>query len=151
MTDEQLHAYLASCRQELALKQDGFQKRIAGATTWSYAMKEESLTIGEQRFGMTPIGSFNPERQTWMWAWAHEGFPEPVRESARRLQGLHTLTGFRVFLEAGIPASEMDALAFTALAVHYLDAIGFFRCPGDGPVLHLAVHEPLHPPTDQQA
>ena len=141
MSDDEFFAFLAACRDELAAKQAGFQQRIAGASRWQYEMADGSLTVGDTRFGMTPIGSFSPQYQSWLWAWANEDFPEAARAASRRIQGLHAVTGFRVFLDPGIGASPEDAQDFTALAVHQLGAIGFFRCPSDGPVLYLAVHE----------
>ena len=128
--------------EELAVKQADFQRRIAGTSRWDYDMEDGSLTLGNMRFGMTPIGTFSAEFQSWLWAWANEDFPEAARADSRRVQGLHAVTGFRVFLELGAAASSSDAQDFTALAVHHLGAIGFFRCPSDGPVLFLAVHEP---------
>jgi hypothetical protein len=141
MSDEEFFALLAACRDELTDKQAGFLRRIAGASRWQYEMADGSLTIGATRFGMTPIGSFSPQYQTWLWAWANEDFPEVARAASRRIQGLHAVTGFRVFLDPGINASSEDAQDFVALAVHQLEAIGFFRCPSDGPALYLAVHE----------
>jgi uncharacterized protein DUF6882 len=97
--------------------------------------------IGDTRFGMTPIGTFSPEYQSWLWAWANEDFPEVARAASRRMQRLHAVTGFRVFLDNGIGASLADAWDFAALAVHQLGAIGVFRCPSVGTELYLAVHE----------
>ena len=144
MSDEEFFAFLAACRDELAVKQAGFQWRIADASCWQYEMADGSLTIGETRFGMTPVGTFSPGYQSWLWAWANEDFPEAARAASRRIQALHAVTGFRVFLDPGIGASSADAQNFAALAVHQLGAIGFFRCPSEGtaPVLYLAVHEP---------
>jgi hypothetical protein len=141
MSDEEFFAFLTACRDELAEKQVRFQQRIAAAARWSYEMADCSLTIGAERFPMTPIGTHSPESQTWLWAWANEDFPPVAREASRRLQGLHGVTGFRVFLDSGIAASSADAQDFAALAVHQLGAIGFFRAPSDGPTLYLAVHE----------
>lgn len=141
MTDEEFFAFLVACREELAAKQSAFQQRVAGATNWRYEMSDGSLTLGEARFGMTPIGTFSPECQTWLWAWANEGFPELARKASRRIQGLHAVTGFKVFVDPGIDAAVEDAEEFSALAIHELDAIGLFRCPSGGPELFLAVHE----------
>ena len=135
-------AFVSACRDEIAVKQAGFQHRIAGASLWQYEMADGSLTIGDTRFGMTPIGTFSHEYQSWLWAWANEDFPEPARAASRRIQGLHAVTGFQVFLDPGIGASPEDPEDFAALAVHQLGAIASFRCPSDGPVLYLAVHEP---------
>src|SRR5262249_15115072 len=131
MSDEEFFAFLAACRDELADKQVRFQKRIAGAARWSYDMADCSLTIGDERFSMTPVGTHSPEYQTWLWAWANEDFPPVAREASRRLQALHAVTGFRVFLDQGIGASSADAQDFAALAVHQLGAIGVFRSPSD--------------------
>jgi hypothetical protein len=141
MSDEDFFAFLAACRNELADKQVRFQERIAGAARWSYDMADCSLTIGDERFSMTPVGTHSPEYQTWLWAWANEDFPPIAREASRRLQALHAVTGFRVFLDPGIGASSADAQDFAALAVHHLGAIGVFRSTSDGPTLYLAVHE----------
>ena len=105
-------------------------------------MADCSLIIGSERFPITPVGTHSPEYQSWLWAWANEDFPPLARDAARQLQALHTLTGFRVFLNPGIAASAVDAQDFAALAVHLLGAIGVFRSPSDGPTLYLAVHEP---------
>jgi hypothetical protein len=142
MSDEEFLAFLSACREELAVKQAAFQARNAGASRWYYEMADRSLTIGNTRFTMTPIGSFSPKYESWLWAWANEDFPEVARTASRVIQGLYAVTGFRVFLDPDILASSADAQDFTAVAVHHLDAIGFLRCPSDGPVLYLAAHEP---------
>src|SRR5262249_11523715 len=56
-------------------KQERFQPLIQGAARWSYEMANCSLTIGSVRFPMTPIGTFSPKHQSWLWAWANEDFP----------------------------------------------------------------------------
>jgi|WetSurMetagenome_2_1015567.scaffolds.fasta_scaffold375766_2 hypothetical protein len=141
MSDETFFAFLARCRRELEEKQSRFLNRIADAATWSYDMADGSLTIGNRRFAMTPIGTHNAEHQSWLWAWANDAFPSAAREASRRLQGLHHVTGFRVFLDPGIPAASIDAQDFSAMAVHFLDAIGFYRVPSNDVTLYLAVHE----------
>ena len=90
---------------------------------------------------MTPIGTFSPEHQTWVWAWANEDFPLRARDDSRRIQKLHDVTGFRVFVSPGIGASAEDANDFIALAVHSSMRSACSWCPSPGPVLYLAVHE----------
>jgi hypothetical protein len=141
MSDAEFFAFLAACRDELEDKQPRFQQRIASAGSWTYDMMDCSLTMGTERFPMTRVGTHSLEYQTWLWAWANEDFPEAARAASRQLQSLHTVTGFRVFIDPGIEASSADAEDFAALAVHQLGAIGFFRDPSDGPTLYLAVHE----------
>ena len=142
LSDKEFFAFVAACREELVAKQSRFQERIKGSDHWSYEMADGTLTIGATRFGMTPIGTFSPEYQSWLWAWANEEFPAIARDASKRLQVLHSLTGFRVFIDPGIGASLEDAQDFAAVSVHQLGAIGFFRSPSKGPTLYLAVHEP---------
>jgi len=76
-----------------------------------------------------------------------------MHTASSRIRSLHTVTGFRVFIDPGTQASPSAAQDLTALAVHILDAIGFFRCPSEGTVLYLAVHEFVQPAgawSDQQ-
>jgi hypothetical protein len=141
LSDDGFSVFLASCRNELTAKQETFQSRIQGAARWFYDMENGTLTIGKSQFGMTPIGTYSPPNNSWLWAWANQDFPTLAREASSRIQVLHTVTGFRVFVDPGIQASSADAQDFAALAVHALGAIGTFRCPSDGPVLYLAVHE----------
>jgi len=125
----------------MADKQARFKERVGGRIGWNYDMRDCSVTLGGERFSITPIGTHSPEYETWLWAWANEDFPEVAREASREIQSLHAVTGFRVFIDAGIEASEEDADDFAALAVHQLGAIGFFREASSSPTLYLAVHE----------
>lgn len=141
LSDDEFFAFLASCRNELAAKQVTFERRIQGASRWFYDLVEGGLAIDDLLFGMTPVGTHNSAHNSWLWAWANEDFPATARTASRRIQSLHAVTGFCVFIDPSTQASPADAQDFTALAVHILDAIGLFRCPSDGPALYLAVHE----------
>jgi hypothetical protein len=142
MSDQEFFSFLAACRNELTDKQERFQQRMSSAAPWSYEMADCSPTICGQRFPITPVGTWNSEHQSWLWAWANDTFPPMARETSRKVQALHAVTGFRVFLDPGIKASLADAQDFAALAVHHLGASGFFRTTSSGTTLYLAVHEP---------
>jgi hypothetical protein len=142
LSDDAFNAFLAACRDELAAKPERFQQRIAGAARWFYEMADGSLTLGDTCFGMTPIGTYSPAHQSWLWAWANEEFPRAAKESAAAVRDLYAVTGFRVFADPGTSASPDDALSFVAMAVHQLGAIAMFRAPSQGPILYLAVFEP---------
>ena len=144
ISDAEFFAFLAACRDELTDKQLRFQQRIAGAGSWAYDLQDGSLTIGSERFGVTAVGTHSLEYQTWLWAWANDQFPEAARAASQQLQSLHSVTGFRVFIDDGIEASSADAQDFAALAVHQLGAIGFIRDASGSPTLYLAVHDPSY-------
>ena len=141
MSDDEFAVFLTTCRNELAGLQPAFQQRVQGGGQWFYDLADGTLRIGDQLFPMTPIGTHSAEHQSWLWAWANEEFPPHARETAKQLQSLSTLTGYRVFTSPGIGASADDAQDFAAMAVHCLGAIGVFRVPG-APTLFLAVHAP---------
>jgi hypothetical protein len=141
LSDEEFSAFLDICRGELAEKQGRFQKGIEKETNWHFDLTDCIVVIGDCRFGITPIGTHSAEQQTWLWAWANEDFPSNAREASRQLQSLHDVTGFRVFIDPGIGASSLDAQDFSALAAHWLNAIGFFRVPSNDQTLYLAVHD----------
>jgi hypothetical protein len=141
LSDADFSAFLGACRHELAAKQAVFQQRVQGGAGWFYDITDLSLTIDDIVLGMTPIGTYSSEYESWLWAWANEDFPLTARREAERIRTLHDITGFRVFLDPGIRASPTDADDFVALAVHALDAAAFFRCPSPGATLYLAVHD----------
>jgi hypothetical protein len=142
LSDAEFSAFLASCRRQSALKQREFAEEVQGASRWDYDMDNQTLSIGSVVYGMTPIGTYSPDHKTWLWAWANDAFPAAAREGSAEIQVLHGTTGFRVFIDPGIPCSAKDADDLVALAVHALDARAFFRCPSNDPTLFLAVHEP---------
>jgi hypothetical protein len=142
MSDEEFFAFLSACRSELDEKQSRFQRQIQGRSQWQYNLEDCSLTFGDLTFPITPIGTHSAEHRSWLWAWANEEFPPHARDASRQIQALQGVTGFRVFTDPGIGASSLDAQDFTAMAVHKLEAIGFFRSSSDGPTLYLAVHTP---------
>lgn len=139
MSDDEFATFLNYCRSELAKKQAVFQDRIKGCTQWHCEMASNLLVIGDERFPVVAIGTHSNEYQTWLWAWANDSFPPACRAAAETLQVLHATTGFQVFLEPGIPASATDAEGLAAIAVHQLDAIGFFRDASSPRSLYLAV------------
>ena len=143
MSDEEFSAFLTACRNELASLQPTFQQRIHGGGRWFYDLSDCTLRFGDESFPITPIGTYSPAYQSWLWAWVNDDFPLPAREASKRLQSLHTLTGFRVFTSPGVGASASDANDFVALSVHELGAVGFFRVSSENttPALFLAVHE----------
>jgi hypothetical protein len=142
LSDEAFHDFLSTCRDELASKQQRFWSQVESAQKWWCELETRTLAFDHRVFPITAVGTHSAEKQTWLWAWANESFPEQVCGESSRLKSLFDKTGFRVFTDPGLPASSGDAQDFAAFAVHELGAIGFYRCPSEsGPTLYLAVHE----------
>jgi hypothetical protein len=142
MTDEQFSELVMLCNEEFATKQQKFQIWIASSEKWFYDLEDCSLTIGNMQFRITPIGTYSKTSETWLWGWANPEFPPHAIEASSRLKSLYDITGWSVFENQGTNASSADAQVFSALALHVLDAVGLFKCGGEGePMLYLAVHE----------
>ena len=149
MTEAKFEEFLARCVSDAQHKNDALDAEygLHSFVRWDDDRDRELLVFSNPgkpdvlEAKRTEIGSYSLRTQTWLWAWANEDFSPAAREASRRLQALHALTGFRVFVDPGIGASSADAQDFAALAVHQLEAIGFFRSPSDGPTLYLVVHE----------
>jgi hypothetical protein len=67
MSDDEFAAFLVLCRDELGTKQAAFQHRIEGASKWFYEMADATLAIENAVFGMTPIGTYSADYNTWLW------------------------------------------------------------------------------------
>lgn len=141
MTDDEFAALQQRSESELAEKQAVFVQRIGGSASWHYDLDASTLVVGMQRFAITAIGTHNASMNTWLWAWANDSFSDRARAVASEIRCLAQITGFQVFEMPGIQASRDEAHVFTALAVHVLAAIGFFRVEDDDRTLFLAVHE----------
>ncbi|QDH23103.1 DUF6882 domain-containing protein [Saccharibacillus brassicae] len=146
MIREQFEQFLGKARQELENKQ---QKFIAESDVSGY--KEYWIDIPGSRLEFIEgqqakisyeaicIGSWSQAKGSWMWAWAHDSFPEPVRRQSARLRELYEITGSPVFAEKEVPCNEPGALELTAMSIHHLDAIGMYRIPGEQAYLYVAV------------
>lgn len=141
MSDEAFFGFLSACREQLSAKQMAFNERLEPNAEWSYDFESSSLTVGPKGFRITAIGTQNSVDQTWLWAWANEGFPASARDAASQIKSLYELTGFKVFDDPGIAANPSDAEDLAACAVHQLDAVGLFLSPHEDTTLYLAVHE----------
>ena len=142
MSDAAFEALLTMCRTEIAEKQDGFQRTIAGQSEWFYDLDHSSIHFGPLTFGITVIGSFSEEQQSWLWGWANETFPAHTREQSRQIAELEQITGFKIFSQPGFSASSTDAQDLMCLAVHVLGANAFFRAETEGTWIYFAVNAP---------
>jgi hypothetical protein len=142
MTDHEFAQLLSLCDREFVEKQEKFQMWIATSGMWFYDLEECTLTLGDTKFEVTPIGTYGATSGTWLWAWANSEFPPKAIERAEKLKCLYELTGWEVFENPGTHATVDELQIFNLLAIHILDSVGLFQ-DGEGgePALYLAVHE----------
>lgn len=130
MSDSQFHAFLNQCREELHMKQKQLCQQPLD-TPYQFNLETGSFTLGTSRMSCIAIGSYCPSRSTWLWSWANDAFSEKVRRPSERFKNLFEITGFRVFVEEGVKATQQDAEDFAAMAVHVAEGIGFWRSTSD--------------------
>ncbi|NGZ77662.1 DUF6882 domain-containing protein [Saccharibacillus alkalitolerans] len=146
MTKTEFEVFLKSAYEELNAKQDRLIEESGVAAYAEYWIDIEKETLdflnGDQdkiSFDVVCIGTWSPANGSWMWAWAHEIFPEEVKRHSARLKELGEMTGSPVFAEEVFECNEGGAMELTALAVHHLDAIGMYRIPGEQAHLYVAL------------
>jgi hypothetical protein len=145
MTDMEFRALLDRCREELAAKQALFTADCISSAPYHYDLNQGVLAVGSERYASSLVGTRSITNGTWLWGWANDSFSDSVRQAASRAKSLYDVTGFRVFIDPGVHASKQDAEDFTALTVHAIDAIGFWRYAGEDNEMYLAVERRLDP------
>lgn len=136
MNDEEFQSFIDSCFEELEKKQKRLIREFGFGTFDKFQHdfdKEEMYLLKDGRVRakakLVPIGSFNTKSSTWMWGWANEAFPAPLRTKASKLKRLEALTGFEMF---GNEMAEIDpdmAWEIAAMALNLLGSEGVYRGP----------------------
>ena len=83
------------------------------------------------------IGTYNPEDQTWLWAWDHPSVLKTAAGDAEKVRRYGEEHGIEELTTAKREGSEDDCWRFTALACHLGDAQGAYRGPTDGPFVFM--------------
>lgn len=138
MTDIEFGNFLTQCRREYDVKQQRLGA-VVGNDSTAYDLFKNNLRIGARNFSTTAIGSFSPEYKTWLWGWANRNFPEVAKVKSSNIKKLFGITGFNIFMDEGARATAVDAISFSAMAVHILEADGCM-CFEEGSMLFLAVY-----------
>lgn len=136
MTDEEFQIFLDNCFEELEEKQ---QELIDKFDLGSFQKFEFDFDKGEIYFlndgktevqaNIIPIGSFNSESKTWMWAWANEGFPENLRTKSAQLKQLKEITGFDIFGNEMSDIDEDMTWEIAGMSLNLLTSQGVYRGP----------------------
>jgi hypothetical protein len=64
-----------------------------------------------------------------MWAWANDSITDEARTKTEKIKDLADYTGYDIFEVEAFEAEESLAHQLTAMAAHYLDAIGIYIAP----------------------
>jgi len=128
--------YLDDCYTELERKQAAL---IEGYQLDSYGGFDYNMSKGTIEFkqgsdvkvtaNFVPVGSYNEEQQSWMWAWANGGVTGEINERAESIKVLEDKTGNEIFSSKTIPADEGLAWEIAAMACNHYQGEGVFAAP----------------------
>lgn len=138
MTDEEFYAFMDSTFAELEQKQVALSESYGlgnGAGRWWFDQASSKLQFFdaadqlEAEADVINIGSYSAKASSWKWAWCNEAVLPAQQERAAKLKELEELTGIALFgldhvFEIG---DEAMAWELTAMAVHYLKALGCYK------------------------
>ena len=150
MTDEQFDTFLDQCYEEFEEKQSQLFQTYGIGTYQDYWFDQNTQTLEfrnegkcEKKFLIIPIGTWAHQKNNWMWAWANDSFITEFKFRAKNLLELKHITGNDLFEENGFDCDETMAYELTALGVHHLKAIGFYKIPGERSHLFVAIEKEI--------
>lgn len=148
MTDDEFQEYLDKCFEELEQKQKFLMDNFAMGSfeRFNYDFeKEEMYFLNAEKImvkaKLVPIGSYNRDSKTWMWAWANEAFPLKLRLKSSRLKELENITGFEMFGNEMAEIDEDMAWEITGMSINLLNYQGAYRGPANNTMYFYALDE----------
>ena len=88
-----------------------------------------------------PIGSFNEDQQTWMWAWANGGVTGEILQKAESIKVLDAKTDNDVFETETVSADEGIAWEIAAMACDHYQGQGIFAAPIEGLLIFMVLND----------
>jgi hypothetical protein len=150
MNDDEFGCFLDEATEELRQKQDSLttQHGFGSYSRWWFEQETQVLQFFDERDALRleadiiDIGSFSPQSNTWLWAWANVSVLPALREKSGKIKELEAVTGYALFGDANtFEADGPMAWELAALAVKHLGAMGCYRAPSStgGPHSFLAI------------
>lgn len=138
MNDDQFQNYIDTCFEELEKKQQYLIDNFGFGSFDKYEHdfdKEELYFINGDKVvvvaKIVPIGSFNSDNNTWMWAWANEAFPENLQLKSAQLKQLEEITSFEMFGNEMAEIDEDMTWEIAGMALNLLNFKGVYRGPAN--------------------
>lgn len=88
-----------------------------------------------------PVGSFNEDQQTWMWAWANGGVTGEINDKAETIKILEDKTGNDVFGTETVSADESTTWEIAAMACDHYQGQGGFAAPVEGLLIFMVIND----------
>ena len=122
---------------------ESFSSEVEGFEEWHYSLDDLSLEFKNhsesKKYEIIPIGTYSPERNSFLWAWANEDFAGSIADSALALKELESEFGFRAFSSKGFPCKQNDLDEILAISMYGLKGRTVFKEKSNNPWLFLCV------------
>ncbi len=146
MNDDQFQNYIDTCFDELEKKQQDLIDNFGFGSFDKFEHdfdKEEIYFINNEKIeviaGIVPIGSYNSDNSTWMWAWANDAFPEKLKLKSSKLKALEEKTGFEMFGNDMAEIDEDMTWEIAGMALKLLSFQGVYRGPANNTQYYYAL------------
>jgi uncharacterized protein DUF6882 len=148
MTDEQFKEFRhQAVHQLMALnKACDEQFHYKSLPRWQYELDARTLTFLDDNVpkvvaSIEAVGSSSKSGKTWMWAWANDSLPSPVKEAVSTVRDFGEAEGIDVLTKPCSPDDEYLGWEMTAIAAKLLGSVGAYRCPGDNGFIYFVFSE----------
>jgi len=140
--------YLDDCYTALEQKQaaliDEYQIDSYGGFDFDMAkgtIEFKQGAIAKVTANFVPVGSFNEEEQSWMWAWANGGVTGELNEKAETIKVLEDKTGNEIFSSPTFPVDEGSTWEIAAMACNHYQGQGVFAAPIEGLLIFMVLSD----------
>jgi hypothetical protein len=148
MNATEFDRFLEQCYKEFEQKQYYFttEFEIRQYEEFTIDLRQGTLEFQEDnqvklRAKITPIGSYSALNSNWLWAWGYPSLPDGIQQKSEQIKELGRITGMKIFDTTIFPADEERVWEITAMACHYLKAMGCYRVPVGNIWVFVAVDE----------
>lgn len=138
MEDDEFESFIDTSIDNLEAKQSNLEEKygLGYFDRYDLDVENEVITFSSssgKRLKATfiPIGTFSPDKSSWMWAWNNQAFTDSLRAKSEKLQSLSDLTGFEMFTNPTAEVDENMAWEMVAMSIHILESQGVYRAPAN--------------------
>ncbi len=153
MDDDQFAAFVDESYDWLEKQQAQLQETydIGSYDAYWYDQEQGVLQfknndVVELEFSYVGIGSWNNEKNSYMWAWGNNTVVEERQRESLRIQALAEKTGIALFTTKAFECDEGMAWELAAMAAKELNALGVYRIPHGSLEIFLAIMKPTQSP-----
>ena len=135
---------LARLKQQQSEQEKAWGFRKESSWRLDQGAREISFYFADGKVARAPVqvvGTYNPRDRSFVWAWDHPSFREPLREHAYLAKAWGEMHDLAKWTTGKVQCTEKEAWEFTAVAARLGKARGAYRGPSNGPLVFVTFGE----------